>query len=282
MSDEEGEPRAADAGSPAPDQSADDLRRQVEEKYDFENFGPQDMEEMSYEEWNAAFDAESWITGTELLDRVESDLNSQIANRDVFAILERVRYEGQECLLAYSDEGYAMVFPDGSVDGFGTVLRDVKPTVALCSMDEYDPADAPAGAVLPHPNEVPEGSGELGNLMLQIVAGVLGLGGLALFVGAAIADPPGGLGGDAIARGVMVVVGIVFVLASVTLFLTVANARLSDRFRADQYKDRLRAIGLEDGERPEFVPVDATPVHGDSRGSSDGENTREPSTKTDS
>jgi hypothetical protein len=34
----------------------------------------------------------------------------------------------------------------------------------------------------------------------------------------------------------------------------VANARLSDKFRAEEYRDRLRAIGLDDGERPEFVP----------------------------
>jgi len=38
------------------------------------------------------------------------------------------------------------------------------------------------------------------------------------------------------------------------LFFTVANARLSDKFRAEEYRDRLRAVGLEDGERPEFVP----------------------------
>ncbi|WP_435363439.1 DUF7319 domain-containing protein [Haloarchaeobius sp. DYHT-AS-18] len=256
-------PKRADGGSDTDvaEPSEDELRRRVEETYDFENFGPQDMAEMSYEEWDAVFDPETWIVGEELLDRVERDLNAQVASRDVFAIVERVRYEGEHCLLAYSDEGYALVYPDGSTDGFGTVLRDVKPTVALCSMEEYDPSDAQANAVLPHPDEVPEGSGQLGNWMLQAVAFVLALSALALFGGAAFAPNPGGPGDAAIAKGVMVVAGLVFLLTAGILFLTVANARLSDRFRAKEYKDRLRAIGLEDGERPEFLPP-VEPIEG--------------------
>ncbi|WP_435335520.1 DUF7319 domain-containing protein [Haloarchaeobius sp. TZWWS8] len=264
MSDEEGDHDDA-LGPPATEQTAEDLRKAVEEKYDFDNFGPKDMERMSYEEWDAAFDEDTWITGPELLDRVESDLNAQIANRDVFAVLERVRHEGQNCLLAYSDEGYAMVYPDGSVDGFGTVVRDVKPTVALCSMDSYDPATAPAGAVLPHPDEVPEGSGQLGNWMLQAIAFTLGLCGLALFGASVFATPPAELGNASLARGVMILMGIVFTLGSALLFLTVANARLSDRFRASEYKERLRAIGLEDGERPDFLPVVERSASGDER-----------------
>jgi hypothetical protein len=50
------------------------------------------------------------------------------------------------------------------------------------------------------------------------------------------------------------VAGVAFIGVSLVLFFTVANARLSDTFRAEEYRDRLRAIGLEDGERPEFVP----------------------------
>ena len=233
--------------------SDEELRRQVEEKYDFDDFGPAEMAEMSYEEWDAVFDPETWIVGEELLDRVEQDLNAQIASRDVFAVIERVTYEGEKTLLAYSDEGYAMVFPDGSVDGFGTVLRDVKPTVALCSMDEYEPAEAPAEAVLPHPDEIPEGSGQLGNNMLQIVAASLLVAALGLVAGAFFAT---GGAGDDLARGIMIVMAMVFALAGVALFLTVANARLSDRFRAEEYRDRLRAIGLEDGERPSFLPIE--------------------------
>ncbi|WP_267642929.1 DUF7319 domain-containing protein [Haloarchaeobius amylolyticus] len=249
-------PIRADGGTDAdvPDPSEEELRRRVEETYDFENFGPQDMAEMSYEEWDAVFDPDSWIVGQELLERVQQDLRAQVAARDVFAIVERVRYEGEECVLAYSDEGYALVFPDGSTDGFGTVLRDVKPTVALCSMDDYEPSEAQANAVLPHPEEVPEGSGQLGNWMLQAVAFVLSLSALALFGGAAFLSNPGLTGDSAIARGVMVVAGIIFLLTAIVLFLTVANARLSDRFRAKEYKQRLRAVGLEDGERPEFLP----------------------------
>jgi hypothetical protein len=38
------------------------------------------------------------------------------------------------------------------------------------------------------------------------------------------------------------------------MFLIVANARLSDRFRAAEYKERLRTVGIDSGERPDFVP----------------------------
>jgi hypothetical protein len=33
----------------------------------------------------------------------------------------------------------------------------------------------------------------------------------------------------------------------------VANARLSDKFRAEEFRNRLRAVGLEDGDRPDFL-----------------------------
>jgi|AntDeeMetagen134_2_1112570.scaffolds.fasta_scaffold00269_21 hypothetical protein len=243
------------AGDDASDEPTDaELRRRVEEKYDFEEFGPNDMAEMTADEWEAAFDPDSWITGEELLDRVQTDLERRVASRDVFAVVERREVDGADVVLAYSDEGYALVRGDGTVEGFGTVLRDVKPTVALSSMDSYEPDEAPAGAVLPKPDEVPEGSGELGNLMLQVIAGVLGLAGLVLIGGAIFA--PGAAAGTAIGRGLMVVFGLLFLAATTVLFFTVANARLSDKFRAEEYRERLRAIGLEDGERPEFLPID--------------------------
>jgi hypothetical protein len=53
------------------------------------------------------------------------------------------------------------------------------------------------------------------------------------------------------------VVGLGFVLAGAFLFLVVANARLSDRFRAEEYRNRLRAVGLESGERPDFLPIES-------------------------
>ena len=37
------------------------------------------------------------------------------------------------------------------------------------------------------------------------------------------------------------------------LFAVVANARLSDKYRAEEFRNRLRAVGLDDGERPEFL-----------------------------
>ncbi|WP_135820139.1 DUF7319 domain-containing protein [Halostella litorea] len=240
-------PTSDDAERPVEELSEAELRERVEERYDFEDFGPEQMAEMSPEEWDAAFDDETWITGRELLDRVEADLATQIADRQVFAALERVRQDGEQRLLAYSDEGYAMIYPDGTVEGFGTVMRDVKPTVALCSMESYDVPEPPAdGAMLPDPDTVPEGSGELGNLMLQLVAAIQILGGLVLVGGWLFAD----------LSGIAVVAALVFFVVGVLLFTTVANARLSDRFRSEEYRDRLRSIGLEDGERPEFLPLD--------------------------
>jgi hypothetical protein len=229
------------------------LRAAVEEKYDFEDFGPADMEEMTLEEWEAAFDADSWILGDELLKRVEADLRRRIAQREVFAVLEWVEHEGERCLLAYSDQDYALIYPDGSVEGKGTILRDVKPTVALCSMESYDVPAAPAEVSLPHPDEVPEGSGELGNLMLQVVAGMQLLAGLGLVVAWLLLDLPGQ---NAAAKLIFPAVGLVFVVIGVFLFAVVANARLSDRFRSVEYRERLRKVGLEDGERPDFLPVE--------------------------
>ncbi|ELZ74139.1 hypothetical protein C455_18316 [Haloferax larsenii JCM 13917] len=222
------------------------LRREVESKYDFDNFGPADMAEMSVEEWEAAFDPDSWIVGEELLDRVEEELRYRVAIREVFAVLERVTEDGAPRILAYSDEGYAVVYPDGSVEGEGTVLRDVKPTVALCSMDDFEVNSAPANVTLPAPDEVAQGTGDFGNKMLQIVAFGQVLGGLALIASwpwlpspKTIAAPIAGFG---------------FLLVGIFLFVVVANARLSDRFRAEEYRDRLRVIGLEEGERPAFLP----------------------------
>lgn len=225
----------------------DEERSVPSEEYDFEEFGPEDMARMSADDWDTAFDPDSWITGEELIDRVEDDLKSRIANRDVFAVLER--FEGPPRILAYSDEGYAIVYPDGSVEGRGTVVRDVKPTVALCSMDDYEVPEPPEDWSLPDPEEVPEGSGDLGNQMLQVIAFGLLIAGIAAFTGLFV----GNVGDSAV---IVLIVSVLFVLASVFLFVVVANARLSDRFRAVEYQNRLRAAGVESAERPDFVPVD--------------------------
>jgi len=255
---EPGEPGSEGSGGETDDdaESAEELdtealRKQVEEKYDFDNFGPADMAEMTAEEWDVAFDEDSWITGDELLDRVTRDLRNRVANRDVFARIERHRDPPR--VLAYSDEGYAVVYPDGSLEGEGTVMRDVKPTVALCSMDSYDVPENVPDRPLPEPESVPEGGGELGNWMLQAIAGTQFLAGVALLGGAVLAAA-GVIGNAGTSIALLVVAGVAFIGVSLVLFFTVANARLSDTFRAEEYRDRLRAIGLEDGERPDFVP----------------------------
>ncbi|RBI61281.1 hypothetical protein DMJ13_16335 [halophilic archaeon] len=253
MADSDSGTQAGDAD----DESREELRREVEEKYDFDDFGPEDMAEMDLEEWEAAFDPDSWITGERLLDRVEADLRNRIANRDVFAVLERVTRDGQSQLLAYSDEGYAIVYPDGSVEGSGTVLRDVKPTIALASMEEYDVPDAPDEA-LPDPDEVPEGSGELGNKLMGIIAGIHVVAGIGMLVAWVVVS----LGVLDVSRNIrqasalLAVVGGGFLLFGLFVLLLVANARLSDRFRSEEYRDRLRNAGVESGERPDFLPID--------------------------
>ncbi|MDZ5811962.1 hypothetical protein U4E84_11475 [Halorubrum sp. AD140] len=236
---------AASSGSDASD-DLDELRRRVEEEYDFDDFGPADMAQMSAEEWDAAFDPDSWITGDRLLDRAEAELKSRIARREVFGVLERVRTDGEERVLVYSDEGYAILRSTGEVTGQGTVLRDVEPIVALAAMESYDVPEPPDDWSLPHPDTVPEGSGEFGNLMIQVIAVVQVLAGAALLVASLVAD---------LNTIVAPVIGLLFLLIGVFLFAMVANARLSDRFRSEEYRDRLRAL-REAKERPDFVPVE--------------------------
>ena len=229
----------AEGAADSEDDELAELRDAVEEKYDFENFGPADMAQMSADEWEAAFDAETWITGEELIDRVAADLKGRIASREVFAVLER---EGDQ-LLVYSDEGYAVVSPDGTVEGRGGVRRDVEPVVAMCSMEDYEVPDAPEDYQLPSPESVAEQTGEFGNLMIQIIAGGQLLAGLGLLGAWLVTD---------VSTIVAPVVGGLFTVVGAGLFLLVANARLSDRFRAEQYRNRLRAVEVEGVERPDI------------------------------
>lgn len=238
---------ASEAGGDGAE-STEALRERVEEKYDFEDFGPREMAEITPEEWDVAFDDESWLTGTELLDRVERELKSRIASREVFAVLEYAEVEGQRALVAYSDTDYAIVFPDGSVEGRGTVVRDVKPTVALCSMDDYEVDDPPEDWRLPDPESIPESGSEVGNWMIQLLAASQ----LLVGIGALVAWPILG----ARENIVLLVVGLGFVLVGIVLFAMVANARLSEKFRLREYKDRLRSIGTTSAERPDFLPID--------------------------
>jgi hypothetical protein len=256
---EAGEPGRG-SGRPAGDGdseelSTEELRARVEEQYDFEEFGAEEMAEMSVEEWEAVFDPDSWLTGQELLDRVEREMRANVERREVFAVVERVGEGDADRVVAYSDEGYVIVRPDGTVQGTGTVLRDVEPMVALCSMEEYEVPDVDEDAGLPHPDSVAEGSGDFGNRMLQVVAGATMLSGLAfvlVWVGSVVGAIDVGFAG-----AIVLTLGLLFVVVGGFLFLTVANARLSDRMRAEQYRDRLRAVGAGTDERPEFLPGEA-------------------------
>ena len=251
--DRDSESRTDDGASDA--LSTAELRAQVEEQYDFEDFGPREMAEMDADEWEAVFDADSWITGTALLDRVERELRANVQRREVFAVVERVGDGDDDRVVAYSDEGYVIVRPEGTVKGTGTVLRDVEPMVALCSMESYDVPDVDEDAGLPHPDVVAGGSGDFGNRMLQVVAGATVLSGVA-FILMWLASVVGAVD-IGFAGAIVLTLGLLFVVVGGFLFLTVANARLSDRMRAEQYRDRLRAVGAGTDERPEFLPGEA-------------------------
>lgn len=250
MGDSSENPRPSEEAANSDSSATTDVDPEtVEDKFDFDTFGPPDMAQMTVEEWEAAFDPDTWITGPRLLARVEADLRDRVHRRDIFAVIERVTEDGADRILAYTDAGYALVYPDGSVEGFGAVLRDVKPVVALCSMDDYDIPDPPEGESLPTPADVPEGSGQLGNTLLQVLAGILVIAGLALIIGPLVLSFDGGSAGL-----LTIVIGLGFLVIGGVLLILVANARLSDRFRAEEYRDRLRAAGVGTDERPAFLP----------------------------
>jgi hypothetical protein len=233
-----------DETGPNDEAEASELRDRVEQQYDFEEFGPQEMQEMSGAEWEAAFQSDSWITGPELLDRVESDLRARIERRDVFAVMERERTEHGERVIAYSDEGYAIVWPNGTVEGRGTVRRDVEPVVALCSMDSYEPDEPGGEGELPDPEAIGRGGSELGNRVMQIVGVVQLLAGIGLLIGWVVFQ----------LEVFVPIVAVGFVLFGLFILILVANARLSDRFRAEEYRQRLEAAGAGSEDRPSFVP----------------------------
>ena len=211
-------PSERPASNPGEAKSADtsnieSLRAKVEEKYDFDDFGPTEMAEMSYEEWEAAFDPDTWIVGEELLDRVEQELRARVSIREIFGIIERIQINSEDCLLAYSDEGYAIIYPDGSIDG----------------------------------------DGEFGNFMLQIVAAAQLLVGVGLLMSWIFLS--------SLETIVAPVAAGVFILIGIFLLVVVANARLSDRFRVEEFRARLAALERIKRERPAFLPEEAVGSH---------------------
>ena len=127
--------------------------------------------------------------------------------------------------------------------------------VALCSMESYDVPDVGDDAGLPHPDSVESGSGDFGNRMLQVVASATVLSGVGLVL-VWLASVVGAVD-IGFAGAIVLTLGFLFVVMGGFLFLTVANARLSDRMRAEQYRDRLRAVGAGSDDRPDFLPDEA-------------------------
>jgi len=224
------------------------LRETVEAKYDFDDFGPADMAEMSVEEWEAAFDPDTWISGLPLIDRIEDELRNRIVRGDLFAVVERHSVGGDSRLLIYTDAEYTIVFPDGRVEGDGAISREVEPVVALCSMDSYEVSSPPPDAGLPEPASIEPGSGGLGHRLLLTVAAIHALAGVALVVSPLFLRLGPGTG------ALTTVLGALFIGIGIVLGVLVANARLSDRFRATAFRDRLEAAGVGSDERPDFLP----------------------------
>lgn len=251
---------AGDAGASRPD---DSFRAAVEAKYDFANFRPADMARMSLDEWEAAFDPETWITGPELLDRIDAELHNRIADGQLFAVVERHSEGGEPRLLAYTDAEYVVVHPDGTVVGTDGIRQEIEPVVALCSMDSYDVPPASDDAGLPEPDSIVPGSGALGHRLLLVVAVVQLLAGFVLLLSPLLVNLGPGAGALA------VVLGLGFIVVGVVIGLLVANARLSDRFRAADYRERLRDAGVGSDDRPGFLPTfdENGPAEGDEGGS---------------
>lgn len=226
---------------------------------DFADFRPADMARMTREEWEAAFDPATWITGTELLDRTEAELRTRVAEGQLFAVVERHTDDGEPRLLAYTDRDYAVVSPDGTVRGTGSFRDDVEPVVALCSMASYEVSVPPPDAGLPDPASIEPGSGALGHRLLLVIAVVQLVAGVVLTLSPVLIDLGPGAG------ALTAVLGLGFLFIGLVIGVLVANARLSDRFRAADYRDRLRAAGVGTGERPTFLPTF------DGAGSEDGE-----------
>ena len=252
---EPGEERPDD-GPEATTDDLETLRERVEAAYDFDNFRPADMAAMTLEEWEAAFDPETWITGEALLDRVEAELGGRVADGQLFAVVERGRQAGEPRVLAYSDIEYVLVHPDGTVEGEGSLLEAVEPVVALCSMESFEVADPPADAGLPDPQTVEPGSGDLGHRLLLALAVVMLVAGLVLLVSPLALRLGPGTG------ALTTVIGQGFLGIGLVLGVLVANARLADRFRSAEYRDRLRAAGVGTDERPGFLPALEPPTDG--------------------
>ncbi|MFC7190973.1 hypothetical protein ACFQL7_14840 [Halocatena marina] len=89
--------------------------------------------------------------------------------------------------------------------------------------------------------------------MIQVVGAVLVLMGLFLLIGGMV-----GLTGEAGVVGIFT--GFIFIGIGIVLFVLVANARLSDRFRSEEYRDRLRAVGLSDADSDTGSNADERPA----------------------
>jgi hypothetical protein len=84
-----------------------------------------------------------------------------------------------------------------------------------------------------------------------LLAGGVLLGGYLLHLIGVLTIPQAAAGGVNLV--LLLVAGLGFVVVGLFLLVVVANARLSDRFRSEAYRERLRSVGVADGERPAFL-----------------------------
>jgi hypothetical protein len=123
------------------------------------------------------------------------------------------------------------------------------PVVAVCTKEKFKVTEPPANADLPSPKTVKPGSGGLSRRLLLVVGVIRVIAGVVLLVSPVIVRLGPGAG------AFTAVIGLIFVGVGVLLGVLVANARLADRFRAAEYRERLEAAGVGSDQRPAFLPA---------------------------
>lgn len=193
--------------------------------------------------------SEKIIVGLDLIDRIEADTKDRIRRRNILAMIERISIEGIDHILIYDDLGYAIVEPDGSVSGIGSIRAEMENVVVLCSMSNYDVPELIKDNFLPNISSTYKPPNQIGNKLLQILS-------LSFFIiGCTLLVSPIFLNFYASSATILTTIsGFGFILISLFITTMVVHSRLSDRFRSSEYQNRLKNIGIGSNSRPSFIP----------------------------
>ncbi len=193
--------------------------------------------------------SEKIIVGTDLLDRIEADTKDRIRRRNILAMIERISIEGTGHILIYDDLGYALVEPDGSVSGIGSIRTEIENVVVLCSMSSYDVPELLNGNFLPKISSTYKPANQIGNKLLQTLSFSFFIIGFILLIS------PIFINFYASSATILTTIsGLGFILTSLFIITLVIHSRLSDRFRSSEYQNRLKNIGIGSNSRPSFIP----------------------------